>query len=81
MNGISVDESRTLNTSLIAVSFSPPPALVRNSRCFPQAIDTGTSLIYVPDSVTHDFYAQVRDSSPTEGADGEPLFRYRVLAK
>ena len=25
----------------------------------PQAIDTGTSLVYVPDSVADDFYAQV----------------------
>ena len=75
MNGISVDESRTINTSLIAVSFSP---LCLLSECCPkftnfspEAIDTGTSLIYVPDSVANDFYAQARNSSPVEDADGE----------
>ena len=71
MNGISVDESRTINTTLIAVSFLPP-CWFETYECFPQAIDTGTSLIYVPDSVAHDFYAQVRNSSSTEGTDGEP---------
>lgn len=38
---------------------------------YPQAIDTGTSLIYVPDSVADDFYAQVGSSSSIEDADGE----------
>ena len=70
MNGISVDESRTINTSLIAVSVFP--RVSSKLRYFLQAIDTGTSLIYVPDSVAHDFYAQVRDSSSIKGTDGEP---------
>ena len=71
MKGISIDESRTINTSLIAVSFFPPCQFRTYGR-FPLAVDTGTSLIYVPDSVAYDFYAQVRDSSSTEGTDGEP---------
>ena len=71
MNGISVDESRTINTTLIAVRrFSP--YWFETHGCFPQAIDTGTSLIYVPDTVAHDFYAQVCNSSSTKGTDGEP---------
>lgn len=59
MNGISVDEHRTINTSLIAVSFRPLYCSLELVNFSPQAIDTGTSLIYVPDTVADDFYAQV----------------------
>jgi hypothetical protein len=63
MNGISADESKTIDTSLIAVSFGILSGGCLELTGFPlQAIDTGTSLIYVPDSVAEDFYAQVGDS-------------------
>ena len=72
MNGISADESKTINTSLIAVSFGTLSADCLELTDFPlQAIDTGTSLIYVPDSVADDFYAQVCSSQSGENADSE----------
>lgn len=74
MNGISVDESRAIDTSLIAVRCHPGPVgLFSTHRFSLQAIDTGTSLIYVPDSVADDFYAQVRGSTPTKDTDSEYL--------
>lgn len=45
----------------------------------PQAIDTGTSLIYVPDFVADDFYAQVcMVPYPARMLTERSLLRYRV---
>jgi len=81
MNGISVDESKTIDTSLIAVSFGTLGLVYGTHEFSPQAIDTGTSLIYVPDTVADAFYAQVCNSQSSETLTVNSLLRYRGLAK
>ena len=81
MNGISVDESKTINTSLIAVSFGHSVLVYDTHEFSPQAIDTGTSLIYVPDAVADAFYAQVCNSQSSETLTANSLLRYRGLVK